>query len=73
MVNVKTGKIVHHFEKNFEASVTVLEQSPALDVIGVGLSSGGIILHNIKYDRTIARYNQDSTVTAISFRYFIIF
>lgn len=44
-------------------------QSPAIDVIAVGLADGRTILHNIKYDETIMHFQQDwGPVSTISFR-----
>ncbi|RMB92880.1 hypothetical protein DUI87_30774 [Hirundo rustica rustica] len=44
-------------------------QAPAVDVVAVGLVSGHIIVHNIKYDETLMKFQQDwGPITAISFR-----
>ena len=44
-------------------------QSPGIDIIGVGLKSGEILLHNIKMDETLMRFYQDwGSVTSLSFR-----
>lgn len=40
-----------------------------MDVVAVGLVSGHIIVHNIKYDETLMKFQQDwGPITAISFR-----
>ncbi|XP_070537319.1 WD repeat-containing protein 36-like [Ptychodera flava] len=66
--NIKTNKLLYSFE-SFQSAITVLEQSPAVDVIAVGLESGKIILHNIKFDETVMTLSQEwGPVTAISFR-----
>lgn len=40
-----------------------------MDVIAVGLVSGHIIVHNIKFDETLMKFQQDwGPITAISFR-----
>ncbi|XP_014246817.1 WD repeat-containing protein 36 [Cimex lectularius] len=66
--NIKTSKLIHTFE-GWGASVQVLQQAPALDVVAVGLNDGRIILHNIMYDEMIVEFTQDwGPVTAISFR-----
>lgn len=40
-----------------------------MDVIAVGLVSGYIIVHNIKFDETLMKFQQDwGPITAISFR-----
>lgn len=47
----------------------VLVQSPALDVMGVGLESGRIVLHNIATDQTIMSFRQDwGPVLSLAFR-----
>ena len=44
-------------------------QSPGIDIMGVGLKSGEILLHNIKLDETIMKFYQDwGCVTFLSFR-----
>ena len=40
-----------------------------MDVVGVGLADGRILLHNVKYDETVLQLCQEwGPVTAISFR-----
>ena len=66
--NLNTCKLIYTF-KGWGAGVCVLEQAPALDVIGIGLTDGKIILHNIKYDETVMEFHQDwGKVTGIGFR-----
>ncbi len=46
-----------------------MEQSPAVDVVGIGLEDGTIIVHNLRVDKTIARFFQEEgVVTSLSFR-----
>ena len=59
--------MVYHF-KSFNQPVTVLTQSPALDVIAIGLQDGTIVLHNIKFDERVVRFKQDGRVNSITFR-----
>lgn len=48
-------------------------QAPAVDVVGVGLQSGKIILHNLKFDEVVMSFHQDwGPVTALTFRTGII-
>lgn len=66
--NIKDGKLIHTFT-GYESRVTVLEQAPASDVVGVGLQSGEIKLLNLKYDEIVMEFSQDwGPVTGISFR-----
>ncbi|XP_076844467.1 WD repeat-containing protein 36 [Brachyhypopomus gauderio] len=66
--NVKSNKLLYVFP-GWASAVTVLQQTPAIDVVGVGLASGQIIIHNIKFNETLMKFQQDwGPITAISFR-----
>ena len=61
-------KLIYTFN-GWNSSVLVLVQSPALDVIGIGLHNGNIILHNIRYDNTLMSFVQEwGPVINMSFR-----
>lgn len=61
-----------HFSKEsrlLETEFIHFLQAPAVDVVAVGLVSGHIIIHNIKFDETLMKFQQDwGPITAISFR-----
>lgn len=66
--NVKTNKLLFTF-RGWQTEVTVLQQAPAVDVVAIGLTSGKIVIHNIKYDETLMTFQQDwGPITAIAFR-----
>ncbi|CAC5374475.1 UTP21 [Mytilus coruscus] len=66
--NIKQDKMLYVFE-GWNSAVTCLEQSPAMDVIAIGLADGQIIIHNLKFDETVMKFRQDwGPVTTISFR-----
>ncbi|CAG9815275.1 unnamed protein product [Phaedon cochleariae] len=66
--NINSGKLVYSF-KGWNAGISCIEQAPAIDVIAIGLTTGRIILHNIKFDETVMEFMQDwGLVTSISFR-----
>ncbi|CAL8341870.1 unnamed protein product [Arctogadus glacialis] len=66
--NLKTNKLLYTFQ-GWSSGVTALQQSPAVDVMGVGLSSGRILLHDIRADKTLMSFSQDwGPVTTLSFR-----
>ena len=66
--NIRTNKLIYTFT-GWGSPVLVLSQSPAVDVVGVGLESGDIVLHNLRYDETLMKFHQDwGPVIAISFR-----
>mmetsp|Transcript_43139 Transcript_43139/g.105513 ORF Transcript_43139/g.105513 Transcript_43139/m.105513 type:complete len:346 (+) Transcript_43139:125-1162(+) len=68
ILNVRSGKCVHSFGA-LGSEVTALDQSPAVDVVGVGLSDGRVIVRNIKFDETIMTFRHtDGSVTGLSFR-----
>nr|CDJ82244.1 WD40 repeat and Small-subunit processome domain containing protein [Haemonchus contortus] len=68
IVNFRTGRIIHEFSKGFEAAITVLEQSPAVDVMAIGLENGQIILHNIRVDETVCKFRHERGISAVGFR-----
>ena len=66
--NIKECKLVHTF-REFGSKITVLEAAPAVDVVGVGLVNGEIVLLNLKYDEIVMEFKQDwGPVTGLSFR-----
>lgn len=66
--NIKSSRLIYTFA-GWSSQVTVLEQPPALDVMGVGLADGRIVLHNLKYDETVMTFTQHlGPITALSFR-----
>ncbi|XP_023323395.1 WD repeat-containing protein 36 [Eurytemora carolleeae] len=66
--NLKSTKLVYTF-KGWGSGVECIEQAPALDVVAVGLRSGDILLHNLKYDEVVVKFHQDwGAVTALAFR-----
>lgn len=66
--NVRTMKCIYTF-KGWGSAVTALEQSPAADVVAVGLGSGKLMLHHLQLDKIVMDFKQEqSKVTAMSFR-----
>ncbi|NWI18602.1 WDR36 protein, partial [Crypturellus soui] len=66
--NIRSNKLLYSFA-GWGLGVTALQQAPAVDVVAVGLVSGHIIVHNIKFDETLMKFQQDwGPITAISFR-----
>lgn len=66
--NVKTSKLLFTFQ-GWSAGVTALQQSPAVDVVGVGTATGRIIIHNIRLDETLMSFMQDwGPITSLAFR-----
>ncbi|XP_061656643.1 WD repeat-containing protein 36 [Syngnathoides biaculeatus] len=66
--NLKTSKLLYTFA-GWSAGVTALQQSPAVDVVGVGTATGRIIIHNIRLDETLMSFTQDwGPITSLAFR-----
>lgn len=66
--NIKTSKLLFTFA-GWAASITALQQSPAVDVVGIGTATGRIIIHNIRLDETLMTFTQDwGPITSLAFR-----
>lgn len=66
--NINTNKLLYEFN-GWGHGVTMLKQAPAIDVVGIGLTSGDIYIHNIKYDEVVLKFTQDwGPVTSLAFR-----
>ncbi|XP_068725814.1 WD repeat-containing protein 36-like [Montipora capricornis] len=66
--NIKTNKLIHTFS-GWSEPITAVEQAPAVDVVGVGLQSGKLLLHNLKFDETVMSFQQDwGPVIGLTFR-----
>ncbi|KAJ1990888.1 DNA-directed DNA polymerase alpha catalytic subunit pol1 [Dimargaris cristalligena] len=65
--NIKTRRMVYEIA-SMGAAVTRIEQAPAVDVVAVGLADGSIIIHNLRLDKRIVRFQQNGRVTSIAFR-----
>lgn len=65
--NVRTQKCIYQF-KGWGSAVTVLQPSPAVDIIGIGLADGRVVLHNVLADETLCTFQHDAAVTALAFR-----
>lgn len=71
LINIRTGKVVHEFQRDFGSAVTVLKQTTALDVVSIGLNSGKVLLFNIKLDKVLHSFSHDAQITGIAFRFVI--
>ncbi|XP_068608945.1 WD repeat-containing protein 36 [Brachionichthys hirsutus] len=66
--NIKTSKLLYNFP-GWSAGVTALQQSPAVDVVGIGMATGRIIIHNIRLDESVMSFTQDwGPVCSVAFR-----
>ena len=52
-----------------ETAITALAQSPAIDVVGIGFTSGEISVYDVRMDERLMRMvMQDGAIRALSFR-----
>ncbi|XP_029025336.1 WD repeat-containing protein 36 [Betta splendens] len=66
--NIKTSKLLFTFP-GWSSGVTALQQSPAVDVVGIGTATGRIIIHNIRMNETLMGFTQDwGPVCSLAFR-----
>jgi U3 small nucleolar RNA-associated protein 21 len=63
----RTQKLIHTFD-GWGSAVCTVVQSPAVDIVAVGLADGRIVLHNLKLDKTLFTFKQVGMVCGLSFR-----
>ena len=59
--NLRTARQVYAFD-GWGSLITLLEQAPAVDVVVIGLASGDIVLHNLKFDEMVVKFSQDGAL-----------
>lgn len=55
-------------ESSVNSAVTAMVQSPAIDVVGIGFSSGDIIIHDVRADERLMRMFMEGGVRSLGFR-----
>ena len=66
--NIRTNKLIYTFA-GWGSPILCLSQSPAIDVVGMGLENGTVVIHNLKFDESLMKFHQEwGPVTALSFR-----
>jgi len=66
--NIRKNRMLYEFSDLGNCPITALEQSPAVDVIGVGFDSGLITLLNLRSGVVIMKLHQEyGAVTSMSF------
>jgi len=70
LVNVKTAQKIYDFPnicKQLSGEILSIEQSPALDVVALGLETGSIVFANTLKDTYLFELKQTTSVTSLSF------
>lgn len=66
--NINTVRKIYEFS-GWSSPIVSMEQAPALDIFAFGLRNGTVVLHNLKTDETLIKFQQDwGAVTTIGFR-----
>ncbi|KAL4123846.1 hypothetical protein PRIC2_009692 [Phytophthora ramorum] len=67
--NIRKMKCIYEFQ-GWGSAVTALEQSPAVDVVSIGLADGRLMVHHLQLDERVLDFRQEqkSSITAMSFR-----
>jgi U3 small nucleolar RNA-associated protein 21 len=67
--NFRSGKLVYAFKEFASVPIHCAEQSPAIDVVALGMDDGAIVLHNLRFDRSLFRLHHaaKSSVTSLDF------
>lgn len=68
--NIRKNMMIYQFKDQTDtSSIVCMTQSPAIDVVAIGRSSGNIVVHNIKLDQEIMRFRQnEGPVVGVAFR-----
>ncbi|POY75072.1 hypothetical protein BMF94_1701 [Rhodotorula taiwanensis] len=72
--NIRTGTCIHTFpaQDSARGAITAIEQSPAIDVLGIGYANGTCLLYDVRLGETLGRVRLDGEgagqVAALSFR-----
>ncbi|GAA5908186.1 hypothetical protein JCM6882_005967 [Rhodosporidiobolus microsporus] len=74
--NIRTGSCIHTFPSSalssFPSAITAISQSPAIDVLGVGLASGACVLFDVRMGESLGKVRLDGEgageVAQVAFR-----
>uniref|UniRef100_A0A5S6Q0T3 Protein-tyrosine-phosphatase n=1 Tax=Trichuris muris TaxID=70415 RepID=A0A5S6Q0T3_TRIMR len=68
LFNLKSNNLIYEFS-GWDSQVTVIRQSPAVDVVAIGLLDGRIHVHNLKFDETLITFRHEGApVRSVAFR-----
>ena len=69
--NIEANEVIYNFsnitKKLKGAKILTIEQSPLVDIVALGLESGEILVVNLKQDKCLTSFSQDSPVKSLSF------
>jgi U3 small nucleolar RNA-associated protein 21 len=69
--NIEAEKVIYNFKALTQhiqkVKIVTIEQSPLVDIVAFGLENGKILVVNLKKDKVLMDFEQDSTVRSLSF------
>ncbi|KMV65933.1 hypothetical protein M970_060310 [Encephalitozoon cuniculi EcunIII-L] len=66
LFNVSSRREIYVY-RAFEAMITAIEQSPVVDVVGIGLENGTVHIFNLRTDKILFSFKVDGRVSELSF------
>jgi len=70
LYNIKSETLIYKFEnlrKEGDGEITFIEQSPVIDIVALGFSSGNIKIINMRTDKIVQEFNMSSRITGLTF------
>lgn len=68
--NVKSGKLIYEFpgiKESLNSAIQTIEEAGVVDMAAIGLSSGRVLITNLKTDKVLYTYEAGSRITSLSF------
>lgn len=69
--NIEANELIYSFKnitkKLKGARILTVEQSPLVDIVALGLESGELLIVNLKQDKVLTSFSQDSPARSLSF------
>lgn len=66
LFNISSRKDIYAYTP-FDAEIRTVEQTPVIDIVGVGLQNGTIHIFNLKTDKVLFSFKVSGAVTGLSF------
>lgn len=66
LFNIASRKTIYAYQ-SFESEITTIEQTPVIDIVGIGLESGVIHVFNLKTDKILFSFQAEGAVRGLSF------
>mmetsp|Transcript_32432 Transcript_32432/g.36976 ORF Transcript_32432/g.36976 Transcript_32432/m.36976 type:complete len:105 (+) Transcript_32432:272-586(+) len=71
LFNIEANELIYSFvnitKRLNGARILTFEQSPLFDIVALGLESGELLIVNLKHDKVLSSFTQDSPAKSLSF------